>query len=182
MQNYFSTAVNSRKLLDYEHFQGASRANPSLSGTYNWSNNMTGNPITTNVGGPYKVWYTDPYGCTVSAEDYVAKDPKGYLWIFPTGCYMACPPVTLPGPIIAFSNWYYFDATGVILGGSNSIPSPLVLTSGGSYGMYLDNGWCTAQIDSADITMKDSCTNCVGFTAGLYLEYDPSCHLHPYFS
>jgi PKD repeat protein len=157
-------------------------ASPSSSGTYNWSNGMTGNPITTYVGGPYKVWYTDDYGCTVSAEDYVAKDPQGYLWIFPTGCYIACPSVTIPGPIIAFTNWYYYDATGPILSGSNSIPSPLTLSVSGKYGMFLDNGWCTAQIDTLDITFRDSCNTCVGITGSLVMEYDAACQVFPYFS
>jgi hypothetical protein len=88
----------------------------------------------------------------------------------------------VPGPIIAFESWNYYDASGILLSGARSIPPPLKLSASGLYGMFLDNGWCQAQTDELDLTLKGSCGNCAGITAGLAIEYDPTCMVLPYFS
>ena len=159
-------------------------ANPPAPGTYNWSNAASGNPITTYVGGPYKVWYTDLSGCTVSAVANVPKDPAGYLWIFPTGCYTICPPTAIPNPIIPFAYWDdHMVPAPVMQSGTNSIPGTFYPTAGGWYGMTLDNGYCQVTIDTMDLTINchTDPQPCKELTGTMTMEYGGNCQVYPYF-
>lgn len=158
------------------------QAIPNNPGTYNWSNSYSGNPITVSVGGPYKVWYTDLNGCTVSAEVNTPKDINGYTWIFPTGCYVACPPITIPGPIIPFYQWAWYEyGTGIINSGTNSVPASLNLFTSGQYGMYLNNGYCDAKVGTLDLTVPDYCSKpCDKLQFNMEIKWD-KCKAYPQF-
>jgi len=59
-------------------------------GTYNWSNGMTGQTIYVNHGGAYSVTYTSPEGCRATGFNQLPHSPERTLWIVPTGCYWLC--------------------------------------------------------------------------------------------
>ncbi|MBW7912384.1 MAG: PKD domain-containing protein [Taibaiella sp.] len=129
--------------------------------TFNWSNGLTGTQVYTYSGGPYNLEFTDQYGCKSDVSIFVPKDPREYLWIFPTGCWSICPPqhYTITGPIIRFTQWDYLKNGGSVHGGSNSKPTDY-LTLGtdapGIFNLYLDNGYCN--VTSGDMIVDTNCT------------------------
>lgn len=127
---------------------------PVNPGTYNWSNGTTGSQTTVSVGGFYKVWYTDTNGCVVDTFVKATKDPQGYLWVFPTGCYDICPPVTIYGPIVPFSYWEW-DYNHTMLHNGDGYVTPLNVLAGGSYNLQLDNGTCRVSSDAMNITVPE---------------------------
>ncbi|WP_276132478.1 PKD domain-containing protein [Polluticoccus soli] len=137
-------------------------ATSSTTGTYTWSNGMSGNPITVYEGGPYKVFFQADNGCEASAEIDVPKDPEVYLWVFPTGCKALCAeffPFTLYGPIIPFNRWEWKEHSGTAswLVGTGLV-SPYQVTGPGQYTLTLDNGYCSDESGVLDLTMiKDCC-------------------------
>ncbi|MBN9485236.1 MAG: hypothetical protein BGO70_03030 [Bacteroidetes bacterium 43-93] len=136
-------------------------------GTFNWSNGLSGSPVTTFAGGKYQVTFTDPSGCTSKATMFVPKDPKVYLWIFPTGCWEVCPfnSYTITGPIWTFANWKYLKNGTAIFSGSG-IPSDyttLNVDAPGVFNFYLDNGYCNATSDNMYVT--SGCGGKIGTTS-----------------
>lgn len=153
-------------------------------GDVGWSNGATGTPTTAWIGGLYKAWYTDQYGCVSSDTISVPKDPQGYLWVFPTGCYNLCPPpggFTIYGPIIPFQLWGYYNGGSPVLTGGPSIPSPLTINGSGLYSMMLDNGYCNAEIGVLDLTVPDSCKGSqpceISFEPQVALHYKQNCNV-----
>lgn len=129
-------------------------------GTFAWSNGMSGNPIQVNMGGPYKVWFTDQHGCTSDTSAYVPKDPKGYLWVFPEGCYTRCLPVGglwLYGPIIPFYFWEWDHNYAAALTGTNSVVTPYNITGPGQYSLTLNNGLCQATSGDMYLQLDQNC-------------------------
>jgi len=61
-----------------------------LPGQYNWSNGATEPKIVVNIGGAYRVTYTDLNGCSEIYERIVPHHVDRYMWVFPTGCYNLC--------------------------------------------------------------------------------------------
>lgn len=145
-------------------------------GNYNWSNGSSGNIVTVDKGGFYKLWFTAANGCTAVAEIAVDKDPQGYTWIVPTGCYNLCLPedplkdgYTLPGPIIPFAYWQWNLNNTALLNGTNSLVQPLTLLTNGSYSLQLQNSFgCTAQSGALHFSIPDHC-----------LPVEVSCHFEP---
>jgi type IX secretion system substrate protein len=113
-------------------------------GYYNWSNGDTGQLITVTTGGPYRVWFTESFGCISHSDIFVPKDPREYMWIFPTGCYRFCTfPQTLVGPIQWFNYWaYQYAPYGPILSSGSGPVGPFLVPGPGDYDMILDNGLC----------------------------------------
>ncbi|OJW84505.1 MAG: hypothetical protein BGO69_10960 [Bacteroidetes bacterium 46-16] len=133
-------------------------------GFYNWSNGMTGSTINVYQGGLYKVTFTDSFGCKSNSDITVPRDPKAYMWTFPTGCYTFCyqfMPRTLVGPITAFNYWAYLLDLNVSSDGSYSVPSPYVLDTAGTYNFVLDNGLCRDTSGDMSVTIDSMC-NCGG--------------------
>lgn len=129
--------------------------------TFNWSNGLTGSPVTTYYGGPYQLVFTDSNGCTSDTDFYLPKDPREYLWIFPTGCWSICPPDTyiITGPIISFSQWDYLKNTVSVHGSTNNVPTDylkLSIDAPGIFNLYLDNGYCDAT--SGDMVVDTNCS------------------------
>jgi len=126
-------------------------------GVFNWSNGMSGNPVSIpGGGGPYKVWVTSPYGCVSSAGITVPRDPEAYLWIFPSGCLSFCdnPYRTLHGPSIPFAAWEWSYNQSSAASGSGFVP-PYPVTAGGAYGLSLDNGLCSRASDTLTVSGED---------------------------
>lgn len=151
----------SKTMLDCNAYTMELQAFGPAYGYYNWSNGMTGDIIdVTPAGGPYRVWYTDTFGCSVFVDTYVPKDPRLYLWTFPSGCYTFCDTDLykryITGPLYEpFFHWDYQTVAGTIL---KSDPYPwsyvdtISITGSGDYQMVLDNSYC---IDTSDIMTVD---------------------------
>jgi len=141
-------------------------------GSYLWSNGLSGQNITVIGGGPYGVWYTDTFGCTSFGSTFVEKDPRAYLWIFPTGCYEWCstqlPTPYIVGPITPFEFWKYQHAPvgpGVD-SGYYSVPGPWYPPSSGFYDLILQNMYCSDTSGIMDITIDSNCAcTCFRYSA-----------------
>ncbi len=156
-------------------------ATDAVSGYFNWSNGDAGTPIYINVGGPYRCWFTDIYGCQSHTDKFIEKDPKEFLWTFPAGCYDFCSdsfPRYIVGPIQPLKHWDYQWAYGgpIILHDSWS-PSPVAtftVTGPGDYEMVLQNDYdCIDTTGVLDISAHncDSC-KCISFK-GIYSYNEP---------
>ncbi len=112
-------------------------------GTYNWSNGGYGQHVVTYEGGPYQVTYTDQNGCKSKAEVDVPKDPAGYLWVFPNGCFcnLRLGKKYMIGPLVPFSPWQWQEDGAGVISGTGIMP-PFYPNPGHSYNMYLNNGYC----------------------------------------
>lgn len=159
-----ATPVITATIKDCDTYTLALSATASGSGVYNWSNGMYGSNINVNNGGYYKVWFTaGSTGCTSSAEIQIDKDPKGYLWIVPTGCYEYCwkeYAITYTGttPIIPFAYWQWNMNTIPYINDNNSIPEPLTFALPGSYSLLLENEFgCTAESGNVNMRLGKEC-------------------------
>jgi len=134
-------------------------------GSYNWSNSMFGQTITVpEGGGPYKVWYTDTFGCVSNASIMVPRDPRLYLWVFPSGCYgpwcKSSLPRTIIGPIEPFDYWaYLMDPSTIVESGFNSPVGSYSITGPGDYQLILQNMFCTDTSGIMDVSIVD-CQPC----------------------
>lgn len=138
-----------------------------VSGTFNWSNGTYGPVNEILVGGPYRVWFTDLYGCESKADIHVPLDPNTYQPYFPTGCYEICRgqmPVTLSGPPCAsFSTWTWENSTGILSTDVNSGMDPYVITTDDKYWWTLDNGLCAKTIGVMGVETVN-CDKCQGIS------------------
>ncbi len=141
--------------LTANHISGASEF-------FNWSNGLSGTPVYAYNGGAYELEFTDEFGCKSDTAFYVPKDPKVYLWTFPTGCWSICPPqhYVITGPVATFSYWDYMNnAGGSVHSGSSSAPTSytnLAVDAPGTFNLFLDNGYCSAM--SGDMIVDVNCT------------------------
>ncbi len=136
-------------------------ANASVPGTFNWSNGMSGNPITVYAGGDYRVYFTDAFGCSSKTDTLIPRDPNAYLWIFPTGCYVLCPkdlPFQLVGPQAQFDYWSWMYNGNTDLDGANSFVAPYSITRDGLYNLFLKNDLCAVM--SGDMNVKIDNSGC----------------------
>jgi len=128
---------------------------PPLAGSYNWSNGLSGPNVTTYQGGNYQATYTDVYGCVSYNIIQVPKDPKVYLWIFPSGCFTLCVPKTtydITGPIIPFYSWQYLNSGGPGASGTSSYIPDFTFNNAGQFNLVLNNGYCSATSDPMDVS------------------------------
>jgi hypothetical protein len=134
---------------------------PAPGASYTWSSGAVGNPVTVHTGGPYRVFVTDNAGCSAHADLYVPKDPKAYLWTFPSGCYAFCRdelPKTLVGPTEPFNYWAWLLNGNPDQSGSGNV-QPYTVTQPGSYNLTLANAYCQATSAPADIDFA-RCADC----------------------
>lgn len=166
-------------MLDCASYSVELNANSATSPvTYNWSNGMSGTPVVVNMGGAYRCWLTDQYGCSSYSDMYVPENPAIYFWRFPTGCYDFCPedlPRHVDGPdFVTFNYWEWQINTGGLpypngpyaSSGSGQV-QPLWINQSppfggngngsGSYTWLLDNGLCKKISDPMDITIEEEC-------------------------
>lgn len=137
-------------------------------GTYNWSNGAIGvlNPdgshtITVNEGGAYSVTFSNALNCSTTAQVYVPKSPKAYMWVFPTGCYSKCKDevASLLGPTFPVTAWSWLLNQSPLLSGTNSVPASLPLTQSGTYNLQLNTGLCNYTSESMSLSASE-CADC----------------------
>lgn len=142
-------------------------ASPVLAGSYSWSNGQNGNVIQVDKGGFYKLWFTvGSTGCSSSTEIQVDKDPQGYTWVVPTGCYQRClpedpynNPILVNGPIIPFSYWQWNINDNPFMNGQNSVVNPLPIVTPANYSLQLQNSFgCIAQSGNLQFSIPEECT------------------------
>lgn len=163
-------------ILNCNTYQIQLSATNTQPGTFTWSNGASGTPVYTYTGGPYKVWFTDVNGCKSSTNMFVPKDPRTFLWIFPSGCYTFCKdqlPFTLIGPnsLTNWLPWEWWHNGGIASSGWGPV-LPLTVTTPGTYSLMLNNGYCSAMSDSMDLTVipdcKDPCDQITMHIDGVY--------------
>ena len=128
--------------------------------TYYWSNGETGNTITVNEGGAYRV--TAVLGnCSTSAQIDVPKNPENYLWVFPKGCFTDCDTNLnqLIGPSVTLSEWSWELDNQIQQAGSDSVPEDFFFGDPGSYTMSINNGGCTVTSEPLHYQVV-SCDGC----------------------
>ncbi|RXM51699.1 MULTISPECIES: T9SS type A sorting domain-containing protein [unclassified Chryseobacterium] len=116
-------------------------ASGPANGEYNWSNGMSGQTITVDEGGKYKVIYTAPSGCKVFGMVDVPLSIESLMWVFPTGCYSYCRGKDryILGPKGTF-DYHQWERFGVNLqSGTNTfIDSFYFIDSPGTYKLRID--------------------------------------------
>ena len=111
-------------------------------GTYLWSNGMSGKTITVYHGGAYSVTYTETTGCSQTGYVQAPHSPERSLWIVPQGCYTVCKAYLL-GPLGEYHR-YNWQRNGVTtqIGNNGFIPNQPI-NSGGIYQLILTQQGCT---------------------------------------
>jgi uncharacterized protein YjdB len=134
-------------------------ATDSMTGTYNWSNGGYGPVDDIYSGGPYRVWFTNLYGCISYRDTLIPPSPDVWFQYFPTGCYQICSqqlPLTLFGPPYTnFASWDWLKNGSAVFSGIGPMP-PYSITSVGAYAWALGNGLCS----QTSGTMNVSTINC----------------------
>lgn len=138
-------------------------ATSNVSEVFNWSNGMSGSPITVTDGGPYQVRVTSG-GCSSKSQVDVPKNLEDFIWIFPTGCIDACNwkegEPTLIGPRLPLDFWEWIYNGNTEFYGHHSFPQPLHLTAGsGTYNLALTQGECTLTSGALEYTERN-CDKC----------------------
>lgn len=148
-------------ILDCNTYLVELTAGNSATGTYTWSNGASGTPAYAYTGGPYKVWFTDLNGCKSSTNMFVPKDPRTFMWVFPSGCYTFCKdnlPFTILGPnnLTNWVPWEWWQNGSVVSTGYGPV-TPLTVTAPGTYNLMLDNGFCRDTSDDMDLAVISDC-------------------------
>ncbi|WP_160138581.1 PKD domain-containing protein [Chryseobacterium sp. c4a] len=116
-------------------------ASGPTNGEYNWSNGMSGQSITVEEGGVYRVIYTAPSGCKVFGQKDVPLSIESLMWVFPTGCYDFCREKDryVLGPKGNF-DYHQWERFGVNLqSGVNDVIYPFYyVDASGSYQLRID--------------------------------------------
>lgn len=116
-------------------------ASGPANGEYNWSNGMSGQTITVDEGGMYKVIYTAPSGCKVTGQLDVPLSIESLMWVFPIGCYSYCRDKEryLLGPKGTF-DYHQWEKFGISLqnGTNTSIDPFYFIDSPGTYKLRID--------------------------------------------
>lgn len=126
-------------------------------GTYNWSNGMSGQSIEVHHGGAYTVTYTATTGCSEIGSIQAPHNPERSLWIVPQGCYTVCNTYLL-GPLGRYENYQWKRSNSVTLSGNNSIIPNQLLNGGGIYSLSVTQNGCTFVSNKPNITINS--TNC----------------------
>ncbi|MBX2907250.1 MAG: PKD domain-containing protein [Taibaiella sp.] len=140
-------------------------ATEPVAGTYNWSNGVYGAVNDVYIGGPYRVWFTNLWGCVNSNDTYVPMSPSTFFPYFPSGCYEICDkqlPITLEGPPYEYFNyWAWLKDHSVALSGSSDTMHSYSITGPGEYNWALGNGICTDTSGPMNVSTS-ACESCQG--------------------
>ena len=99
---------------------------------YTWSTGGMGTTISTTLAGLYTVVATNQItGC--SANAYALINPLPDVCAVPTGCYEACAPDTLSGPVGNYNYTWLLD--GAVVG----TQIDLIASTSGEYQLYVEN-------------------------------------------
>lgn len=171
-------------MLDCSTYTLQLTASSSVSGaTYTWSNGASGNPVSQTGGGPVRVWLTDLNGCRSHADTMIPKDPRTFLWIFPTGCYTICDddaPRTLVGPAYHFYRWDWLESGTSQLSGIGSFVSDYNVNVSGNYQLKLDNYLCAATSDTMEVTVThcEGCQQLQASISAMSVSCGPGCCMY----
>lgn len=159
-------------------------ANGNGPGSYTWSDGQTGQTIYVTEGGAYRVRFTNPAGCSTASDIFVPRNPEGYLWVFPSGCYNLCEREemgTLIGPNQNFEEWEWYFNGNSVAGGSGHVQEYAVNQSG-TYNLNLNNGLCSKMSDPMDINIQNcECKYKVGIKE-IVADNEPFCHYNMHFT
>ncbi|TXF85454.1 PKD domain-containing protein [Neolewinella aurantiaca] len=118
---------------------------------YTWNTGAAGPSIFVFAAGTYTVVATDPIsGCT--GTDQVTINPLPDLCIVPTGCYEACIPDTIPGPVPPAGTTYSYQWTKD--GAPFSNDPFIIATMSGTYTLTVYNN-TTGCFDTSDELMLE---------------------------
>jgi gliding motility-associated-like protein len=107
--------------------------NPVDSLQYFWTNGATGTTIYTFLGGSYRAYAQNEFGCvsTISDNEYVREVPDGYQ--VPTGCFEVCFPDTLCISISEYGWKYRWYRDSIPLNNDFHFSSILEINQPGTY-------------------------------------------------
>lgn len=149
---------------------------PGGPGTYQWLNGPAGTNYTIYSGGPYRLIFTNPSGCSSFVDTMVADAPEKSFGWFPDGCYTICPdqyPFWLYGPLGIWDRWEWAAASGTIISGMNSSVPPYSVTGPDDYTLTLENVFCAQTTDVMSVTNGD-CSDCVPILVDWDFYCDPT--------
>lgn len=151
--------IASFSMVDCDDYSVKLSASASGPGSFTWSNGMSGTPILVNAGGPYKVWFTDLNGCRNGTNLNVPKDPKTFMWVFPSGCYQFCKddlPFYILGPnnVSQWYPWTWLQNDLSVYSGFGPV-LPYNVTAAGQYNLVLNNGYCVDTSDDMHLSVVD---------------------------
>ena len=157
-------------------------ADAGTAGTYTWSNGLQGSNVQVNNGGPFMVTFTNPGGCTSTAQFDVPKDPEEYFWIFPKGCYEFCMDrkeglveILGPAPQAQFDEWGWIKDFLVTQSGAGSVPNYYIASSG-TYKMSLKNDICYKETQDMEVKVEQCKCSIKYFLKDIRVENKPFCH------
>ncbi|WP_298223869.1 PKD domain-containing protein [Flavobacterium sp.] len=137
-------------------------AEPS-GGVYNWSDGQDGPMVMENQGGVYEMTYTAPGGCRVSGQVNVEKNLENFMWVFPTGCYERCLPLTdayLIGPdIVSFNQWHWLENDMVAQSASTNVDNHHLTDTSNVYNLQLKTQRCDLTSGDMIVSAVD-CKDC----------------------
>jgi hypothetical protein len=139
----------------------------SSTGSYHWSNGVSGSSVFVEHGGAYRVYYIDNHGCMAeSSSVQVPHSPEYYLWTFPIGCYYFCQqevPVYVYGPaefpLDAPYQWQWWHDGHVMASGTApsyndfGLDPPLEIVKEGVYQVVLSDGLCTVTSGNMNVSV-----------------------------
>ena len=117
-------------------------ANGPSTGTYTWSNGMSGQSIRVTHGGAYSVTYTETTGCSATGYIQAPHNPQRAMWIVPSGCYTVCQPSYLIGPLGMYEQYKWEVNNATTQSGSNAIQPQQIVTTG-TYQLSIHQQGCT---------------------------------------
>ncbi|MDV6167363.1 PKD domain-containing protein [Flavobacterium sp. DG1-102-2] len=131
-----------------EPYEVVVTASGPATGTYNWSNGMTGQTISVQNGGALNVTYTAVTGCKAVGNATIPQAPERLLWIFPTGCYDVCLTNPVPyilGPFGIFSHYEWIVNGNITSSGNNTVVPNQVVNQSGTYQLAVINNGCLSE-------------------------------------
>lgn len=153
------------QVLDCEPYTVRLTGTAGEPGTFTWSSGGEGAQVEVNKGGPYRLTFTNQYGCSSSTEIDVPFNPLAHIWVHPTGCYEGCEQLIksgnqyLSGPDLPFQAWEWTRNNSTLNSGTGSVQDQ-VLGSDGNYRLHLDNGSCQAKSEPMEWSISPHCREC----------------------
>lgn len=139
-----------------------------ITGTYNWSNGMTGRIIEVPHGGAYSVTYTATTGCSATGYIQAPQNPERSLWVVPQGCYTVCNTYLL-GPLGRYENYQWKRSTSITQSGNNTVIPNQIIQTGGIYSLSVTQNGCTFVSNKPNIAINSN--NCAQKACNFKVNY-----------
>lgn len=134
-------------------------------GTFTWSSGDEGMQVEVNKGGPYRLTFTNQYGCSSSTEIDVPFNPLAHIWVQPSGCYEDCEHIIasgdkyLSGPNLPFQSWEWTRDYYTLNSGSGQVQDQ-AWSGDGNYRLSLGSGNCQAASEPMEWNISPRCQGC----------------------